>query len=213
MSLTSSIIGQINTQYSNVVFADSLYATKKIVGLAWPYPEKRGSDTLIKIVPATYQLDKNGEGDMIDLNDDHALIMYHKVTSDTYQLLQKGGTGDNYLQQHTIDITMTVWAQRNQIFMQPDDLNDILIKGMPVGIASMPGIVRCTIIPVSTDYDFVSIFRREFAQVNYFLKPNQMLLQVKYRVSLLIDPKCLALGVYSGTIIFTEDGQAIYTES
>jgi hypothetical protein len=216
MSLTSSIISQINTQYSNVVFADAKYDTKKIVGLAWPYPELKGSDTLIKIVPATYGIDKHGSGDMIDLNDQYALILYHKISSASYQLLQTGkvrAKGDDYLQQHTIDVTMTVWAQRDVLQTQPDDIGDILLKGLPTGITLMPGIIRCNIIPVSTDYDFVSIFRREYAQVNYFLKPNQMLLQLKYRISLLVDPKCLELGVYSGTIIFTEDDHAIYTES
>lgn len=191
MSIISTIVTAINTNYANNVFTDGKYATKRIVGLAMAYPEKKGKDTLIKIVPAVYSTDANGSGNIIDLDNSKSLIIYHKLNDAAYSLIQDGAKGDGYLQQWIINITMTVAALRDITLMQPDDLNEKIIGNLPSGIANITGINKCFIAPVSTDFDFISILRKEYASVDYFLKPNQMLFQLKYKVTATVNPHCL----------------------
>lgn len=192
MSLISDIVSVINNHYTTSVFTDVKFDVKRIVGLAYPYPEKKGKDTLIKIVPAQYA--DTGEGTMLDINDDYSLMIYHRIASTTYQNVQDAkvkAVGDAYLLQATSDITMTVWAKRPAIQMQADDLSDMLVNNLPQGIEGLNGVARCRLTPVQTDFDFIGIFRREYQSVDYFLKPDHILLQVKYRAVSIVKVNCI----------------------
>jgi hypothetical protein len=192
MSLISDIVSAINNHYSTDVFADEKYEVKRIVGLAYPYPEKKGKDTLIKIVPAQY--DNNGEGSLLDINDDYSLMIYHRIASTSYQNVQDPkikAVGDARFLQATSDLTMTVWAKRPAIQMQADDLSDMLVNNLPQGIEGLNGVARCRISPAQTDFDFIGIFRREYQSVDYFLKPEHILLQVRYRAVSIVNVNCI----------------------
>lgn len=188
MSIIANIISSINTTINTVVFPDETYTSKRILGLAWPYPEKSGSDTLLKIVPAIYA-NNSDEGTIIDLDDSYSVILYHKLSSYAFQTFQKNATGNDQFQQLTADASMIVWALREDLNMQADDLSDLIVFNLPTQYTAA-GIVKCTIAPVQTDFDFIRVFRQEYQSVDYFLKPGHILLQIKYRVVAVIKPNC-----------------------
>lgn len=190
MSVISSIVENINDVIRGKIMSDEAFQGSQLHGIVWPYPERVG-DTLLKIVPVV--ITQNGSGQLIvSLNDTEPVMLYHRVLNSSCQYQQDRGGGDSYTQRQTFEMAMTVCGWRPSILISADDLSELLVNAIPNKIVlPMQAVKNILILPSGIDFDFIKVFRQEFDKVEYFLKPEQILLQIKYKVQVDVKVACI----------------------
>jgi hypothetical protein len=190
MSIISSIIENINDTLIGSALSDGVFDNSVLVGIVYPYPERRGNDTLVKIIPAFIKND--GDAEFVELSDQHPVTIYHRLQSTSYQYIQEKAVGDNYTQRQTVEAYLIACAWRPAIKMSADDLNELLVNSFPNNPSVMiEGVNKALLLPTGTDFDFIRVFRQEFDKVDYFLKPQQILLQIKYKMQIDVKSSCI----------------------
>lgn len=161
-----------------------------LFNIAYPYPEVDHKGNLSKNIPAIID-SESGEGlILIDANEDEAVKIYHRIVTNTYQHVP-AKTGSGYIKKWTADMYMVVIAARKKVKISAEDLEQMIVNSFNVGASNTNvGITNLFVLPYQSDMDFISVFRGEFQQIPYFLKPTQILFKIKYRVTADVDPNC-----------------------
>jgi hypothetical protein len=91
-----------------------------------------------------------------------------------------------------VEAYLIACAWRPAIKMSADDLNELLVNSFPNNPSVMiEGVNKALLLPTGTDFDFIRVFRQEFDKVDYFLKPQQILLQIKYKMQIDVKSSCI----------------------
>ncbi|MEX6689226.1 hypothetical protein QTN47_17080 [Danxiaibacter flavus] len=189
MSIIRTVVDFINATIKQKVLTSPAFEFARLRNICYPMPEVVDNGTMIKIVPTN--IGNDSEGEIIDLDEDFPILIYHRIVNKSYQLEQKQAKsfGDGYNQNCTADMYMIVCADRGIVNCQADELEELIIRSLPVNL-KIGAVKRCILAPYQSDLDFIKIFKQEFQQVQYFLKPEQILFQIKYKLQVDTDTNC-----------------------
>jgi hypothetical protein len=137
----------------------------------------------------------SGEIESVTPDDDYNIIIYHKINSNVYGIQKRGSVGDAYDLTCTSDMTLYVFAQAMKIEMTAEQLEPIIVFGLPGGISSSLSaetyIKFCSITPISSDMDRVRNFKSEYQGIEDFLKPEHLFFSIKYTIKKVFDKSCI----------------------
>jgi hypothetical protein len=190
MPLVESIVGFINDSLK----AGSLKGIQpaKYIGVTTVLARKKRDDSL-EILPA--EMDLAGEYKMVEPNDQYSLIIYHKQTSNVYSTERNNSYGDGYNYKATTEMSVIVYADGKKLRRSAEQLEPLIIYGIPqrLGKALMAETKfnNCLITPLASVMDKISVFRQEYPNTEYFLKPYQHLFLIRYRIETTFDKNCI----------------------
>lgn len=145
----------------------------------------------VEFLPAIF---KDGKATPLTPDDKFSVIIYHKLVSKVYGVSKASyGDGNNYTE--TVEMAMVVYLNTARCGITSEQLEPMLIAGLPGGLAAADlqaiGLAGCTILPASSDLDQLRVFRQEFQQSEYFLKPADQLFLIRYKIISTFDRRCL----------------------
>jgi hypothetical protein len=145
----------------------------------------------VEFLPAIFQ---DGKAKLLTPDDKYSVIIYHKLVSKVYGVSKSGyGDGNNYTE--TAEMAMVVYLNANRAKIVAEQLEPMLIAGLPVGLPPNDlqsiGLGGCVIHPASSDLDQLRVFRQEYQQSEYFLKPSDQLFLIRYKIVSTFDRRCL----------------------
>lgn len=212
MAFTESIAKYLNDSLkaSSLNFNAGLFHTMATV------IARKQDNNQLQLLPGI--ADVNGNYKTIEPNDKLSLIVYHKSLSTSYNYAKQDSYGNNYDLKATNEVAMIIWANAKKIKLSDEQLETRIIASFPQQLSaetkSSLQFKSCLISPLQTDMDKVRVFRQEYPGVNYFLRPEHIFFQLKYRVEIVFTQDCITCGcvtrIPSG--IITEAGQEILTE-
>lgn len=185
MAFLDNIVTEINASVKKYLTA---FPTAEYFGIAHVIPKKEGKAP--SYLPAI--IDMNGEAKWMTFDDVRELSVYHKVVASTYLQKQKTyGDGHDYIQ-HNYDMDMVVMSDRKKIGIHPEVLEMAIGSNIP-SVVKLETIEPANIITVSANHSARSVFGNEFTGVSYYLKPEHILLSIRYRVELRYLKGCISL--------------------
>lgn len=125
------------------------------------------------------------------------LVIYHKLLTNEYGYDKKNSYGEAYDVRCTSQMMMVVWGDGKKIGITAEQLEAMIVFGMPQMLSSIDrqnlGLKTCMISPISTNMDRLQVFRQEYQQVEFFLKPNDALFLVRYKIETSFGQSCIDL--------------------
>lgn len=142
--------------------------------------------------------DANGNYKTIEPNDKYPFLVYHKALNSSYGYTKQDSYGNLYDLKASNDVAMIVWADARKVKLTDEQLETQIIASFPQQLsAATKQALRfksCLITPLQTDMDKVRVFRQEYPGVNYFLRPEHIFFQLKYRVEIVFTQDCITCG-------------------
>lgn len=187
MPFTDSIVAHINNCLKGCSFTDG-----KFHGIASVIARKKTAASPLETLPGI--LDGKAY-QTIEPNDKHGLILYHKVVSNVYSIEKKNSYGDGYNTKCVTEMQMIVWADSLKQNKTAEQLEPVVIFGMPQGLSAVMmqtlKLNSCLIIPTASVMDRLQVFRQEYPQSEFFLKPNHHFFSIRYRIETTFDKSCV----------------------
>lgn len=170
---------------------DKRFQLRKFAGLCWLTPGKLQEGNTPVFIPA--KVTTLGEYEFIVPDDNFNIITYHRLlqTSHVLEANDFGDKGSN------IDAVLTVIGFTSKLRLTADELEALFIAGFPGGFSKtfISSIQMRSVFaePVSSNFDSTSIFNTEYRGNTYFLKPETIMFQIRYRLSTVYRPDCFTL--------------------
>lgn len=161
----------------------------RMEGVATVLGRKRSSDAQIETMPALVASDGNVQ--LIEPNDRYNLIVYHKVISSVHGQQKADSFGDFYSLRSSTEMQMIVIGNSKRIGAGATSIEPLMLLGMPAKVQGMNGTREMQIIPISSVLDTIQVFRSEYPQSEFFLKPADFMLSIRYRVEGILDKRCI----------------------
>lgn len=143
-------------------------------------------------------------------NDKYSLIVYHKILSNAYTWVKNDSYGDGYRQKCTTEMQMVVWGDGKKLGID-EELEAVVLYSMPQALGTplmrTLGFAKCTISAVGSALDRILLFRQEYPQSEFFLKPNHQFFSIRYRVEAEYDKRCIDLCVSRAVLTFASAQQ------
>jgi hypothetical protein len=195
MPFIEKIVDYINTSLKDSSLNDKRFQPGKYVGCTTLLVRKNGDQ--LETVPATS--DENGEYKTVEPNDKFNIIIYHRTISNVYAKVinnaQARSFGDDYALKCTSEMQLAVIADSRKVKMLAEQLEPMIIYGIPQRLPSEMlidlGLRSCIITPTASVMDKINVFRQEYPNTQYFLKPFHQLFLVRYRVETGFDKNCV----------------------
>lgn len=195
MPFIEKIVDYINTSLKDSSLKDKRFQPGKYVGLTTVLPRMNG--TVLEQLPAT--CDENGEYKTVEPNDKFNIIIYHKTISNIYtKVTQQPGIksyGDDYALKCTTEMQLAVIADLRKVKMLAEQIEPLVIYGIPQRLTDALmvefGFRSCLITPTASVMDKINVFRQEYPQTAYFLKPFHQLFLIRYRIETGFDKNCV----------------------
>lgn len=189
MPFTAAIVNYINTTLRE---GCSLLTDGRFLGIASIIARKKTPTTPLEQLPGI--LNDNKEYTPVEPNDKYKLIVYHKILSNTYSFDKTNSYGDDYRIKCTTEMAMIVWGDAMKLGIA-EELEAVIVFGMPQRLSRVLqntlGLATCSITPVNSTLDRLPIFRQEYPQSEFFLKPNHQFFQIRYRIESSFDRACV----------------------
>lgn len=195
MPFIEKIVDYINTSLKASSLNDKRFQPGKYVGCTTLLPRPKG--TGLEVLPAS--CDANGEYKMVEPDDRYPIIIYHRTISNMYSKVvntpQVKSFGDEYALKCLTEMNLTVIADSRKVNMLAEQLEPIIIYGIPMHLSRDMmidlGLRSCVITPVSSLLDKINVFKQEYPSTAYFLKPFHQLFSIRYRVETGFDKNCI----------------------
>jgi hypothetical protein len=187
MPFIEKIIEQINTSLKGSSLKEKRFQTGKFLGVSTVAARNNGGK--LEMLPAV--VDLNGEYKLVEPDDRHSVILYHKVISNVYAASVQNSYGCEYAFKSTTEVAMVVIADGKKMKMSAEQLEPLFIYGIPQRVTQKYGMINILITPLASNMDKVAVFRQEYPNNEYFLKPYQHLFLIRYRVECTFDKNCI----------------------
>jgi hypothetical protein len=189
MPFQDRIIAYINEHLKSGSLSASSFLTARYFGNTTILARKKGDQ--LEVMPAVEQA---GEFKLVEPDDRYAMTVYHKIGSNTYGTVPKS-RGDGYDYKCTTEITLVCCADSRKVKMQSEVLESLFVFGIPQRISGAllleTGLINCLITPLASDIDKLRVFRQEYPQSEYFLKPFHQLFLLRYRIETTFNKACI----------------------
>lgn len=195
MPFIEKIVDAINTSLKESSLNDKRFQPGKYVGCTTLLARINGNQ--LETLPAI--CDDNGEYKTVEPNDKFNIIIYHKTISNVYAKVvnnpQVRSYGDDYALKCTSEMQLTVIADSRKVKMLAEQLEPLIIYGIPQHLSKQMmidlGFRSCVITPISSTLEKINVFRQEYPNTQYFLKPFHQLFSIRYRVETGFDKNCV----------------------
>lgn len=179
MPILNDIVQQINEGLTSTLFSQSKrFSGSKLYGICEQAVKTgRQKEEFPSIV------DLAGDGKYVGIDDKQNLIIYHRkqnlsISDDTVNK----GYGDNPAGSiNTYSMVMVVYMNRKKLNMEADELVVYLQKHFPYTLENK----NFTYLSASIDSVILNtqqVFRTEYTNVNYFMKPEHALIAISYTI-------------------------------
>jgi hypothetical protein len=186
MAFLDNIVSAINDKVKESL---SAFPTASYCGIVYQLPKKEGDK--FQYIPAL--IDLHGDAKWLTFDDLREMNIYHRIVSSTYSQIKSGSYGDGYdYFQQSYDMDMVIMASRKKVHVHPDALEMAIASNMPTK-HKIEGFESVNITTVSSNYNARSVFQQEFQNIDYFLKPEHILLSIRYRIELRYRKGCISL--------------------
>lgn len=189
MPFLDSIVTYINDSLKGSSLNDKRFQPGKFCGVSTILARKKGEG--LELLPA---VEIEGTYKLVEPDDRLNIITYHKVVSNTYSMVKKSH-GDSYYHKCTSEMAMVVFADAKKIRMSAEQLEPLLIYGMPQRLSDVLmkeiKFVSVLITPLASDMDKIRVFRTEYPGSEYFLKPYHHFFLLRYRIEATFDKNCI----------------------
>jgi hypothetical protein len=123
-----------------------------------------------------------------------ALQLYHKVMGNTYSY-EKRSYGDGYDIKSSTEMNMVVLFNSKLTGNAKEVLEPVVLFGLPQKTSAMINadlqIIKCSIVPLSSNMDPVSVFKQEYPQAEYVLNENSSMFCIRYKIEMTFSQACV----------------------
>lgn len=192
MAYCNEIINAIDTAIVVGSLIDSRFQNRAFAGLCFLTPAKIKDGTQAVLVPA--KVTTVGECSFIVPDDNFNLISYHRLISNVYSPApSQFGDGTDY-QNCTTDVLLTVIGFTNKLRLTADQIEALFIAGFPntftTAFKASIQLKELTAQVLSSSFDSNAIFNQEYRGEQYFLKPETIIFQIRYRIEAIFKKGC-----------------------
>jgi len=168
------------------------FASRKMIGIAQTMP-RITSGGVIELLPC--YVDNNGNIEYVGPEDYEDLIIYHRVNSIVNGKANLPSFGDiHQTDAHIASMSMVVFGRRDHLKLSNDELSIIIQAGMPEAatrqLIQAMNFMACNINVKDIILNDLLVFREEYENIVYFLKPEQFLFKVNYTIESAFLKKC-----------------------
>jgi len=189
MAKLKDIIDIINTGI------EAELADKRFAGSVFHAIATQSDDSNATTSP--YIIDSFGEATNVLYDDNKPVVLYHKYNgSNTYRSESISQFGDDNEKVSTAyNITLIVFGSRNLTQLQPDDLETLIVSGMPTALTNAQlntlNLLGCNIIVSGSDHNSINIFKREFTGQQKKFDPRIYMFALNYTIECSYDKGCI----------------------
>jgi hypothetical protein len=137
----------------------------------------------------------NGNYKPVEPNDKYNLVMYHKPLGNSYSFNKQSSYGDGFEIKSTSEMALIVWVDGKKTKLTTEHFEAMLVAGFPQKLTEDARksieVKSCLITPLATNMDKLQVFRQEYQGGKYFLKPEHIFFQLRYRVEMAFNQHCL----------------------
>lgn len=194
MPFLETIVKHINDSLKASSLNTKRFQVSNLMGISTivPVSDSKGKQKQVSLWPGIVSI--QGEVDIIDLNDDFDLHIYHK-TIGTGHALDKASHGNEYDYKDTTEMSMMIYGQGDKLKVSMEQLETIIRIGFPLRLSddlmASTGLKSCMLSTLATDLDKLRVFRQEYPNTDYFLKPESIFFLIRYRIETRFNRKCL----------------------
>jgi hypothetical protein len=187
-----AIVEYINLQLRARALEDARFANAVLHPVA--SPQQRGSGANMDQVPAYFI---NGATEYITPNDLHPVTLWHSNLGITYPPSPLTSMGGNLDFVRTFSMAMLVIANRDRIKIAAEDLELLLIEALPATMpkADLPSL-KVKILNIRhqvSSFKTAELYQREFRSPKNLLKPQHVMLEVRYQIEATYTKGCLTI--------------------
>lgn len=192
MAFNETIVQFINDSLKAGSLNNKIFQPGSYNGLVTLVARKK-ADGSLQMLPGIADIDGNYKP--VEPNDKFRIIIYHRAISNSYLYQKQDSYGDTFSIKSTNDLQMIIWADTSKIQLTPELLEANIISGfvqkLSEDIRKKLKLRSCLLTPVSSDMDKLRVFRQEYQNTDFFLRPQHIFFSVRYRADLVFDQKCL----------------------
>lgn len=186
MQYLERIVCLINENFK-AVFTGKNMGKNRIFGLTQPV--QRGKTD---VIPACLV---GGEWKYVGVDDTDNLRMYHKLYTDSYELVQGSSYGRSGGDEKCIStLGLVVFGMRDRVKLSQYDLKQLvnrnLIERISKAETSALKLKSVIIGAVSANMDMASVFSQEYKNVPYALNEKHILFELKYQIEVTYQKEC-----------------------
>lgn len=191
MSYLKNIVKFIDDHLTRELLGQKCFSNKKLAGIAQRMT--RVSDDVAMIMPCF--VNDDGEGEYVGPDCTYSLMTYHRVNTMTTAPANVRSFGDSQRAEgNRADMSMVVFARRDMLRLSSDDLAIKIQSAFPEALEKEIRLyLKLYAANISIQNIILSdlqVFREEYENVAYFLKPEQFLLKVNYTIESAFDKGC-----------------------
>lgn len=188
MPYLDSIVKEINDSIKNNLTGDKFILS--LQGISKQVPRTDTDQTQIPLY-----ITNEGEGTFNAVDDHYTVNIYHKLEGLTHEPFDLGYGDSNTYQKENAQMIMFVLSDRNKIKMTEPELIGTITAMLPSNFSksfkvAKPGLSQAGIQISSIDNDSQAVWRREFINVDYPLKPESIFFQINYTIATVINTLC-----------------------
>jgi len=137
--------------------------------------------------PVVY--DDRGQFKYIGIDDKFPLMMYHRITS-MITPPDPGSYGDGDRMKLIAGMRAAIYADRERVKIQADELGLFMSNGFPSVIHKVPNFGTVAVRIQSIVPDNIAAFQIEYGATPFFLKPEQLLILINYQLETTVKKSC-----------------------
>ena len=164
------------------------YPGKKIYGITQPMERTQGTET--EIIPC--EIDSNGEGTYVGIDDTAPLIVYHKLGNAVASTPPpvRSGYGDGEYSVNTFSGAMIVYFDRKVVTLMPDELFFYIQGALPTQIKLSP-FKNIRILFQNVILNSQAVYQSEY-QNGQTLDPGKSMIAINYQIESTFSKDCFA---------------------
>lgn len=140
-------------------------------------------------------ISNEGEGTFNAVDDHYTLTVYHKCEAIPYEPFDFGFGDDDTYKKENAQMAMFVLSDRNRIKLTENALISIVSTSLPSILPKSfkqdkPGLSQASVQITNIDNDPQAVWRREFINIAYPLKPESIFFQINYTISTVVNTLC-----------------------
>jgi hypothetical protein len=154
----------------------------------------------IEVLPA--YLDAEGNYRLVEDFDLNNILIYHRIISTAYGVRKKGSYGDGYVQSSVSEMIMVVISNMEKTRLRAESLESMVIFGMPDSTSPQTTNdlqLNSLITPKASVMDKILVFKQEYPNTDFFLKPHHQMFLIRYSIDQSFDKRCIDACLCSDT--------------
>lgn len=191
MYFLDEIIEQINSKIKSSLNGKN-YQKAEFRGIAETIYRSTGVENQFEQLPCV--IDNAGQK-VISPDDNYSMLVYYKIPSEIYTPVRSFGDSNDTVK-CMVDVSMLIYAFREEIERNSRQLNAELIDALPIALKLIDEgkEMKVSIQTVATNYQTKQLLEREFGteHVYEFLQPENYFFEIKIKIESTYQKGCFS---------------------